>query len=149
MTVAALVLRLNGEPRGKGRPRVDARGAFPRIHTDSKTAKYERSVRAAAAAEMDGRDPFEGPVSVALRFRMPIPRSATKRVRTAMAAGEIAHTSRSDLDNMAKAILDALNTVAFADDAQICRLFCTKVYAETPGVDVKVEAFAPQAGADQ
>ena len=47
---------------------------------------------------------------------------------------------------MAKAILDALNTVAFADDAQICRLVCTKVYAEAPGVDVKVEAYAPQGG---
>lgn len=144
--MTAVVLRLNGEPRGKGRPRVDTRGAFPRIHTDAKTAKYERSVRMAATVEMGGRDPFEGPLSVSLRFRMPIPKSATKRVRTAMAAGEIAHTSRSDLDNMAKAILDALNTVVFCDDAQICRLFCTKVYAEAPGVDVKVEAYAPQGG---
>jgi Holliday junction resolvase len=146
MTV--LAFSMSGEPRGKGRPRVDTRGAFPRIHTDGKTARYERSVRKIAQAAMKGRAPLEGPVSVSLRFRMPIPKSATKRVRTAMAAGEIAHTGRPDLDNMAKAIFDALNKVVFADDAQVVRSFVTKIYAEQPGVDVRVEAFAPQPGGE-
>lgn len=93
---------------------------------------------------MAGRDPFEGPLSVSLRFRMPIPKSATKRARLGMAAGEIAHTSRPDLDNCQKAILDAMNGVVFHDDSQIVRSFTTKLYAEQPGVDVRVEAFQPQ-----
>lgn len=142
MTV--LAFSLNGEPRGKGRPRVDTRGAFPRIHTDSKTAKYERSVAKAAMAQMVGRAPLQGPLSVSLRFRMPIAKSATKRAKAAMAAGEIAHQGRPDLDNMAKAIFDALNGVVFVDDSQIVRSFCTKLYAEQPGVDVRVAAFDPQ-----
>jgi Holliday junction resolvase RusA-like endonuclease len=142
--MAVLVISLNGEPRGKGRPRTAVRGGFARIYTDEKTRKYEASVKRAALAAMKGADPLEGPLSVALRFRMPIPKSASKRVKTGMAAGEIAHTGRSDLDNMVKAILDALNGAVFCDDAQIVRLFAQKLYAEMPGVDLRVEAFQPQ-----
>lgn len=142
--MAALVFSLNGEPRGKGRPRATVRGGYASVYTDPKTRKYEASVRAAAASVMAGRDPFEGPLSVSLRFRMPIPKSATKRARAAMATGEIAHTSRPDLDNCQKAILDAMNGVVFCDDSQIVRSFTTKLYAELPGVDVRIEAFAPQ-----
>jgi len=145
--VTALVFSLNGAPRGKGRPRTSVRGGFARIYTDAATRKYEASVRAAAEKVMGDRDPFEGPLSVSLRFRMPIPKSATKRVRTAMAAGEIAHTGRPDIDNCQKAILDALNGVVFADDGQVCRAFTSKLYAEIPGVDVRVEAHEPQGGA--
>jgi Holliday junction resolvase RusA-like endonuclease len=142
--MAVLAFSMSGEPRGKGRPRVDTRGAFPRMHTDGKTARYERSVQKVAMAHMVGRTPFAGPVSVSLRFRLPIPKSLPKVTRAAMAAGEIAPAKKPDLDNMAKAILDAMNKVVFLDDAQVVRSFQTKVYAEQPGVDVRVEAFAPQ-----
>jgi Holliday junction resolvase RusA-like endonuclease len=77
---------------------------------------------------------------------MPIPKSAPKRDKAAMAAGEVAHTGRPDLDNLAKAIFDGLNGAVFRDDAQIVRTFLTKIYAEQAGVDVRVEAFAPQSG---
>lgn len=145
--MTALTLSMNGEPRGKGRPRATVRGGFASVYTDAKTRKYEASVRAVAIAAMAGRDPFEGPLSVSLRFRMPIPKSATKRARAGMAAGEIAHTGRPDLDNCQKAILDAMNGVVFCDDSQIVRSFTTKLYAEQPGVDVRIEAYQPQGSA--
>jgi Holliday junction resolvase RusA-like endonuclease len=157
-----LAFSMSGEPRGKGRPRVDTRGAFPRMHTDSKTIKYEASITREARAQMAGREPLEGPLSVSLRFRMPIPKSAAKRAKAAMAAGEIAHCGPPDVDNLAKAVLDGIATdalmrrkaktveerqaarVVFRNDSQIVRLFVTKIYAEQPGVDVRIEAFQPQ-----
>lgn len=145
MTVFAF--SMNGEPRGKGRPRTAVRGGFASIYTDAKTKKYEASVKAVAAAMMSGRLPLDGPLSVSLRFRMPIPKSASKRSKAAMAAGEIAHMSRPDIDNLAKSILDAMNKVVFHDDGQVVRSFTTKIYAEQPGIDVRVEAFAPQESA--
>lgn len=168
MTV--LAFSMSGEPRGKGRPRVDARGAFPRIHTDQKTIDYERSISECARAAMAGRPPLFGPTSVSLRFRVAVPMSASKKRRAAMLAGEIAPTIKPDIDNAAKACLDGMAVdavmrrkllqlrragaevdmdqarIVFRDDAQITRLFVTKVYAEQPGVDVRVEAFAPQDG---
>jgi Holliday junction resolvase RusA-like endonuclease len=146
MTVIAF--SMNGEPRGKGRPRATVRAGFARVYTDAATRKYEASVRAVAQKAMAGRDPLEGPLSLSLRFRMPIPKSATKRAKAGMASGEIAHCSRPDLDNCQKALMDAMNGVVFCDDGQVVRAFTTKLYAEQPGVDVRVEAFAPQ-GAGQ
>ena len=154
-----------GEPRGKGRPRVDTRAGFPRVHTDDKTIKYERSVSAVTRAAMAGRPPLIGPIALALRFRMPIPASATKRAKAAMASGETPHISKCDLDNMVKAVLDGMaaevipankrkgtpkrrEPIAFVDDCQIVRLVATKVYSEKPGVDVLIEAFAPQGGGE-
>jgi Holliday junction resolvase RusA-like endonuclease len=95
---------------------------------------------------MDGDPPLEGPLSLSLRFRFPIRKTGTKASKAAKAAGEIAPTVKPDWDNAAKSICDALNGVVFRDDSQIVRAFVTKVYSDRPGVDVRVEAFAPQGG---
>ena len=145
--MALLTFSMNGLPRGQGRPRAAKRGGFVAVYKADTDRRYEASVAKVAEAAMAGRDPFEGPLSLSLRFRMPIPKSSTKRVKTSMAAGEIPPTTKPDTSNMVKAIEDAMNGVAFVDDAQIVRLFATKLYAEVPGVDVRVEAFEPQGGA--
>lgn len=142
--MTALVFSMAGSPRGQGRPRATARGGFATIYKDDKSRKYELSVARVAAVAMAGRAPLEGPLSVSLRFRMPIPASAPKRTKAAMAAGEIAPTTKPDLSNLMKAIEDGMNRVVFSDDSQIVRSFVTKVYSDRPGVDVRVEAFAPQ-----
>lgn len=154
---------MSGEPRGKGRPRVFVQGGRSIATTDPKTRAYESSVTDLARRAMRGRSPFDGPLSVSIRFRMPIPASSSKRERLAMASGETPHTGRPDVDNMTKAILDgmgedadlkALNKrrgldrdarVVFHNDSQIVRLFVEKLYATNPGVDVRVECLAPQA----
>lgn len=151
--MTALYFSLSGPPKGQGRPRATARNGYATVYKAAADRRYEDSIASVAKEKMAGRDPFEGPLSVSLRFRMPIPKSATKRTKTAMAAGEIAHTGKPDADNLVKAVLDGLNShskdpkakITFMDDAQIVRLFVQKLYAEQPGVDIRVEAFAPQA----
>jgi Holliday junction resolvase RusA-like endonuclease len=41
-----------------------------------------------------------------------------------------------DLDNIEKAVLDALNGVAYVDDKQIFRKYTEKSWAETPEIEV-------------
>jgi Holliday junction resolvase RusA-like endonuclease len=144
MTVVAFSMA--GEPRGQGRPRATARGGFASVYKDPKSRKYEQSVAAVARAAMGERAPLEGPLSLSLRFRMPIPKSYSKGVRASMASGETAPVSKPDLSNLVKAIEDGMNTIVFVDDSQIVRSFQTKIYAEQPGVDVRVEAYQPQGG---
>lgn len=139
-----LAFSMAGSPRGQGRPRTTVRGGFATIYKDPKSRKYETSVQVLAKQAMAGHPPLSGPLSVSLRFRMPIPKSASKAARAAMASGEWAHTGKPDLDNMAKAILDGMKGAVFGDDSQIVRSFLTKIYAEHPGVDVRVEPLAPQ-----
>lgn len=136
--------RMDGLPRGQGRPRATARGGFARVYKDPKSREYEAEVAGLARDAMAGREPFTGPLSLSLCFRMPIPKSETKRVRAAMAAGEIAPTTKPDLSNLVKAIEDGMNGVVFIDDCQVVRNFNTKIYHERPGVDVQVLVFEPQ-----
>ena len=40
----------------------------------------------------------------------------------------IPHTGKPDIDNIAKAVLDALNGIAYEDDSQICKVDASKWY---------------------
>jgi Holliday junction resolvase RusA-like endonuclease len=69
----------------------------------------------------------------------PIPNSASKKLQKEMLNGEIKPTTRPDSDNVIKIILDALNGVAFHDDAQVCKILFEKKYGEIPKVCVKIK----------
>jgi Holliday junction resolvase RusA-like endonuclease len=133
-----LAFSLDGQPVPKGRPRATVRGGYARIYTPSTTRKYELAVRKIAALHMRGREPFDGPLSVSVRFRLAPPKSMSKRQRARVLAGEEAYLGASDLDNYVKAFWDSLNGVVWLDDKQIVRAFLTKAAAEVAGIDVKV-----------
>lgn len=76
----------------------------------------------------DMMDPLEGPVKVSITFRMPEPKSNTRR---------LPHV-RPDVDKLARAVLDGLTGAAFADDCQVVDLRARKVYG-TPGADITIE----------
>lgn len=142
-----LVFSMSGTPRGQGRPRATARGGFAKVYKADKDRSYERSVGQIAKAAMGGAPPFEGPLSVSLRFRLQPPKSMTKRQRAAVLAGEEAYAGAYDIDNLVKSILDGCNKIAFADDKQVVRLFATKIAHERAGVDVRIEPLAPRVAA--
>lgn len=127
-----------GKPRGKGRPRATARGKFIRIYTDDQTASYENLVALAAKAAMQGRAPMTGAVSLTVTVNVEVPKSASRKARAAMLAGEQRPAKKPDLTNCLKAIEDGANAIVYADDAQIVFIQAWKVYAETPGVEVLV-----------
>ncbi|MFZ5669097.1 MAG: RusA family crossover junction endodeoxyribonuclease [Pseudomonadota bacterium] len=144
----ALVFSCTGNPRGKGRPRARIQrtraGDFAQLYTDEKTRAYEAGVARLARKAMKGRAPFIGPLSVSIRFRFKPAESLPKYKREALLAGEEAYFDVYDVDNLAKAVLDGMNKVAYGDDKQITRLFVTKVAAAKPGFDVQVIALSPQ-----
>lgn len=157
-----LRLTMHGAPQGWARAGHKIVGRPPRqfvqIFTPTPMRKYQNSVKSIAMTAMGDRPPLTGPLSVSMRFRMPVPASAPKYMKARMLAGEVAPITRPDVDNMAKAILDAIaerppklvelveraEPLVFLNDWQVTRLFVTKVYAERAGVDVRIEAFMPQ-----
>ena len=101
-----------GVPRPKARPRVVAGHAY----TPATTREWEMVVRAHYQGPL-----YEGPVGVTMVFQMP-----TRR--------------RVDLDNLCKAVMDALNGKAWNDDGQVMALGARKVLGcDEPGVWVTVE----------
>jgi len=135
---AVIALSIPGEPQGKGRPRFARRGAKTASWTPLRTARYEGEARAAAIAAMKGRPPIAGAVSVAIMACMPIPASWPKRKRSLALGGDVRPAVKPDIDNVAKAVLDAMCGVVFEDDRQVCKIFAEKLYSESPRVEVVV-----------
>lgn len=85
-----------GEPIPKGRPRVMGKVTF----TPKRTVAYERKVKVAAIGAMVDRERFEFSVTVEIIFYRK-------------------NRYRSDLDNLYKAVSDAMNGIVYDDDRQI------------------------------
>ena len=84
--------------------------------------------------------PLKGALVVNVTFRMPIPSSTSKKRKEAMRAGEIPHVKRPDLDNLVKALLDALNKTIIEDDSQIFSLYMKKTNSDNPGITLSISA---------
>lgn len=113
-----------GVPVPKARPRV-VRG---HTYTPKKTKDYETLVKDVYKATV-GEYLGDSAIVATIDLYFPIPESYSKSKKQRIAAGEIKHTKRPDVDNCAKAILDALNEVAYRDDSQIVESRITKHYA--------------------
>ena len=133
-----------GAPVGKGRPRAARRGTGVVMFTPEKTAGYEALVAAAASNAMraEAGPLFTGPLEAVLEMRIPIPASWSKAHKAAALAGTELPTSKPDIDNVVKAILDACNGVVFRDDAQVVMLVATKAFSGEPGVRVVIRECA-------
>ena len=81
-----------------------------------------------------------GPVRVRIWFVLPRPQEFKARRHP---DGQIVHTRKPDLDNLAKPVLDALtNLGVWADDNQVAELHCVKHYAArdgAPGATIRIE----------
>jgi Holliday junction resolvase RusA-like endonuclease len=127
------------EPVGKGRPRFAKRGNFVSTYTPLKTKTYEDEIRMMATAAMGASEPLETPVTVAIYIRAGIPASFSKQKRKDALSGILKPTKKPDIDNIAKCFLDGINNIVYLDDKQVINLHVTKVYAETPAVEVMVK----------
>jgi len=135
-------------PKPKERPRAAIIGGHARIFTPKTTEAYEKEIRA-AWIKQNGNVPEEYPMRARIYFGLPIPKSETKKNKVQMLARKIFPTKKPDLDNMAKAVLDALNGVAYKDDCQIVTMLSKKNYAEVPYVKVILDEEKPKEGENE
>lgn len=131
-----------GQPVGKGRPRFSRHGA---IYTPDKTAKYERLVRDYGRLAMRNRPMFSGPIRLEVRAAFEPPPSWSRKKADAHLWGP--HTQLPDADNVAKAVMDALNGVCYPDDRMIFELKSRKIWGEKSMVTVTVTSLDDWHGA--
>lgn len=124
-----------GKPVGKQRPKFVRKYNSVMTYTPKETVNYENLVK----LSYPGGVKLKGGIAATIKGYFEIPKSASKKKREQMLRGEIKYTKKVDSDNLAKAILDALNHIAYDDDAQVCRLHVIKEYAEIARVEVTLE----------
>ena len=129
-----------GKPFGKQRPRVACRGKFSKAYTPKETIAYENLVKLFYAQEANGEMfPVDAELAIKITAYYEIPKAASKAKREKMLSGEIRPTKRPDIDNVAKAIYDSLNMVAYHDDAAIVEARISKFYSDYPRVEVTIK----------
>lgn len=121
-------------PKAKERPRH--RGSI--AYTPKATKEYEEAVRHYYERDC-GLPPTDKPVIVTFMFNFAVPQSAGKAEKAKKMMGACPYSARPDLDNIEKAVMDALNGVAFLDDAQVIAKISLKRFWYGNSVMVEIE----------
>lgn len=145
--VAHFSFMVLGTPVGKDRPRFRRRGDYVQTYTPKKTADWEQEIgeqvgvalaRLRSQGKLTGIDlPLSGRLMMSMRFNIEKPKSAPKSERHRL--------KKPDLDNLDKAVLDALQAIDFiADDKTVtdmasCKRYATEGHRE--GVEIEVTAW--------
>jgi crossover junction endodeoxyribonuclease RusA len=129
-----------GTPVGQPRPRACIRGRHAGMYDPGTADAWKAAVSAASKAAWDGRV-FDGPIRLSLTIWMPRPKSHLRSNGEVKPTAPRWHTSKPDLDNIEKAIKDAITTAGvWKDDCLVCSVRKTKRYADgQPGAEVRIE----------
>lgn len=113
------------QPRQRHRVVTSGKRAFASNYTPSRhpVNAFKASVAEAASAECAGLMSTT-PIRLMVCFAFPRPKS---RCRKRDGVGMIWHTSRPDIDNLLKAVTDAMTGIAWGDDSQVCSVNAEKV----------------------
>ena len=135
-----IAFTIPGAPQGKARARTCRNG---HTYTPDNTVLYENLVkteflRQCGRGQRIRSDDTRRAISMQITAVYPVPASYPKRDKVAALAGDLLPTKKPDADNVAKVIADALNGLAYDDDAQITDLSVLKRYGEDPEVRVKL-----------
>ncbi len=132
-------------PQAKGRGRVVRVGGFSRIATPGKTKQWEEGAAMLIRAALPFSVPISGPVVVVIDAIHSRPKSRPSAIDRELwtPGGRVPKPTRADVDNIAKAVLDALTKArAWQDDGQVWSLTARKWYAATserPHVEISIE----------
>ncbi len=129
-----------GAPIGKGRPRATKMGNHVRLYTPKRTADWERS--SALIMKNEWRSaPLDNICSVSIIAVFPRPK---RLLRKKDPEHRLWHSSKPDIDNVCKSVLDSLVMAGvIRDDTQVVFLSATSVYAskdEGPCVEVRLSS---------
>jgi Holliday junction resolvase RusA-like endonuclease len=131
----AITFSLPGNPVPQPRPRITVRGKHGHAYVppDHPIHAYRQAV--AVAARAAGASVHEDPVSVVMDFVFSRPKS---HMRKSGLAADAPRLPRPDIDNLEKAVLDALNGVAWKDDTQVARVVKEKTYGTEGRTTVRI-----------
>ena len=129
-----ITLTVPGEPKGKQRPRWHKFGTY----TPKETVNYEAYIKELFAIKYPEFVPLESTLAMLLKIYLSIPSSASNKKKELMKKNEIKPGKRPDIDNVLKAVCDALEKLAYKNDSQFVSIFTIKEYSERPRLEISI-----------
>jgi len=110
-------------------------------YLDASVIKYRKAIRNMAIAQMRKQkaQKIEGAVNMNIVYAFRRPQSLSKKERSEIDGGKsVPKTTKPDIDNLTKAILDALNGIAWKDDAQVTQINVQKIWSAKDQIKVEI-----------
>ena len=130
-----------GKIIGKQRPRATIIGGHARIYAPKETVNYESLVKFSFLEKYPNHIPYdnESALKVHIQAFKQMPKAFSKKKVQQALNGELRPKTKPDLDNIAKAVLDGLNQVAYADDKCVVDLHIEQYYSQTEFLIIEIE----------
>jgi Holliday junction resolvase RusA-like endonuclease len=96
---------------------------------EARLKRYTAILRNVFQQCMEGKQPINAPILIAVSFRLPCPKSRRRKKEKWV-------TTPPDIDKLERALLDAMTGIIFNDDAQVAMVVKSKIYSDTPSVSV-------------
>lgn len=110
-------------------------------YTDPKIKSYQNMIALHAKKAQKGNELIENtPLAVSISIVKEIPKSWSKKKTQQALHGEILPTTKPDIDNYTKPILDAMNGIIYKDDSCICGLTVLKTYSDIPSIHITINS---------
>jgi Holliday junction resolvase RusA-like endonuclease len=133
-----IILKFNVKPMAKQSFRTTRKGYK---YLDASVMKYRKTLRTMARIQMREQkaEKLDGAISIEILYAFQRPQSLRKKERSEIDSGKsMPKTTKPDIDNLTKAILDALNGIAWNDDAQVAQITAKKVWSKQDQIEVKI-----------
>jgi Holliday junction resolvase RusA-like endonuclease len=131
---------VSGDPVAQPRPRAYVRpDGKASVHDNQKSRPWKAVIIGTATFERVPRG-LTGPIRLQIWFMLPRPK---RLLRPSSPYGLIPHVNVPDIDNLDKAVMDALSEYGvWNDDRQVCQLVSSKWYRgreKKPGATIVVD----------
>ncbi len=133
-------ITIQAEPVAKGRPRTTYQGGMVRTYTPTKTLEAQDFIKARLHKHITDAFPANIPVRLSATFYRTKSRYLPKKEQLPF--------RKPDLDNFLKLLLDSIDKVLVADDAQITTISVRKRWSTKPEpyITIKLEEDNPKGG---
>ena len=123
-----------GQPQGKLRPRWSR----TRMYSPEKTVNYETYIKEMFVITYPDFVLLEGALEITITAWMMIPKSTSKKRAKLMVDRVIRPDKKPDWDNLSKVVGDALEGLAYKNDAQIVDGILHKYYSVSPRLEIEI-----------
>lgn len=127
-----------GFVQAQERPRFSRMGKGVRTHDAPKSRSYKELVKLVAWENKPQKlilEPLRLEVDV---YLMPPKKYHTKPKQALISSGDLRPTTKPDIENLLKGIMDGMTGIIYRDDSLVVELVAKKFYSLTPRAEVRV-----------